>query len=660
MSKKIKSFRPKSNKWKLPFTRRDADSSVGEQVQDQHTSMQGQQSERSRDIEQLVGQPSKPPSPITFSRQEEKSQRHTFTQKPTYNEQFDGKQGSKNQQSPSNKEAIKVVALGGVANVTRNMYVYEYQDDIVIVDCGIGFPTEGMLGVDLVIPDITYLKDKLSKIRGIIISHGHEDHLGGLPYLWPQLGNVPIYSQRLTCGMIRSKFTEHKLPKDQIKELKIDSRIKLGAFDVEFYQVSHSIPDSTGIVMHTPVGTLIHQADFKVDWTPVNGQVPDVGKLAAIGNQGVVYMSIDCLRADKPGYTLSEQSIEGTFEELEADTKGMMVITMTSSNITRVQQAINVALRAGRKLSLSGRSVINNFEVARNLGYLDVPSGLVIPQEELKRFPSEKVMLIIAGSQGQPGSSLSRAANGDHKSVRLHKNDTVVFSADPIPGSELAQYDLIDQLNKIGCKVIYSSMTSDLHVSGHAAAEELKLMINLAKPKYLLPIGGQYRHMKVFSDLAQNLGYREEQVILPEDGDMLEITSAKVQIRGRIPLSNVYVDGLEVGDVGSIVLKDRQIMSEEGVVVVVVPVEKASGMLAGNVDVISRGFSFGEEEQDLMETAEELIKGLFVGGKKNQEEITDIRRDWRYIRHQIEETLEKFFYQEIKRNPLILPMVVEV
>jgi ribonuclease J len=657
---KIKSFRPKSNKWKLPFTKREGVSSGGEQVQNQ-SRVEVQQSEKPRDVEQFVGQPQKPSSQITFSRQEQKSQRHTFTGKPNYTEQFEQKNGGIKQNLSTNKDAIKVVALGGVANVTRNMYVYEYKDDIVIIDCGIGFPTEGMLGVDLVIPDITYLKDKLSKIRGIVITHGHEDHLGGLPYLWPQLGNVPIYSQRLTCGMIRSKFTEHKLPKDQIKELKIDAKIKLGVFDIEFYQVSHSIPDSTGIVMHTPVGTLIHQADFKVDWTPVNGQVPDVGKLAAIGNQGVVYMSIDCLRADKPGYTLSEQSIEGTFEELERDTKGMMVITMTSSNITRVQQAINVALRSGRKISLSGRSVINNFEVARNLGYLDVPSGLVIAQEELKKFPPEKVMLIIAGSQGQPGSSLSRAANGDHKSVRLHKNDTVVFSADPIPGSELAQYDLIDQLNKIGCKVIYSSMTSDLHVSGHAAAEELKLMINLAKPKYLLPIGGQFRHMKVFSDLAQNMGYKEEQVILPEDGDMLEITPTKVQIRGSIPLSNVYVDGLEVGDVGSIVLKDRQIMSEEGVVVVVVPVEKASGQLAGNVDVISRGFSFGDEEQDLMETAEEMIKSLFsVRKNKEENEVRDIRRDWRYIRHQIEQTLEKFFYQEIKRNPLILPMVVEV
>lgn len=582
------------------------------------------------------------------NRRDEKDQRHTFTNFKPYKEQFVMKDSN-------NKDAIKVLALGGAANVTRNMFVYEYKDDIVIIDCGIGFPTEGMLGVDLVIPDISYLKDKLSKIRGIIISHGHEDHLGGLPYLWPQLGNVPIYSQKLTCGMMRSKFTEHKLPKDQIKELSIDAKIKLGAFDIEFYQVSHSIPDSTGIVLHTPIGTLIHQADFKIDWTPVNGQIPDVGKLAAIGNQGVLYMSIDCLRADKPGYTLSERSIEGTFESIEASTKGMMVITMTSSNITRVQQAINVAGRAGRKIALAGRSVINNFEVARSLGYLDVPAGMVIPMEEVKRFPHDKVILIIAGSQGQPGSALSRVANNDHKFIQFKAGDTVVFSADPIPGSELAQYDLIDQLNKVGCKVIYSSMTSDLHVSGHAAAEELKTMVNLAKPKYLLPIGGQYRHMRVFADMMQIMGYSKDRILLPEDGEILEITKEKVQIKGKIPLSNVYVDGLEIGDVGSIVLKDRQIMSEEGVVIVVVPVEKASGQLAGNVDVISRGFSFGDDEQDLMESAEEMIKGLF-----EKRQTGDIHRDWRYIRHRIEETLERLFYQEIKRNPLILPMIVEV
>ena len=647
---KIKSFRPKIQKKNFPVVQTSmAGGNSTSAVQAVTTPMQNVPEVKNANT--FVGQRNEQsfqsrPRNENFDRQNQKSQRHTFTPNTHYNERFVMKDGE-------GKDAIKVVALGGVANVTRNMYVYEYKDDIIIIDCGIGFPTEGMLGVDLVIPDITYLKDKLSKIRGIIISHGHEDHLGGLPYLWPQLGNVPIFSQRLTCGMIRSKFTEHKLPKDQIKEMKIDSKITLGAFDIEFYQVSHSIPDSTGIVLHTPVGTLIHQADFKIDWTPVNGQIPDVGKVAALGNEGVLYMSIDCLRADKPGYTLSELSIEGTFEDIESTTKGMMVITMTSSNITRVQQAINVAVRAGRKMALAGRSVINNFEVARNLGYLDVPPGLVIPMEELKRFPHEKVMLIIAGSQGQPGSALSRVANNDHKFIHFKPGDSVVFSADPIPGSELAQYDLIDQLNKVGCKVIYSSMTSDLHVSGHAAAEELKTMVNLAKPKYLLPIGGQFRHMRTFSDMMQVMGYSKEQIIMPEDGDMLEITKDKVQIRGRIPIANVYVDGTEIGDVGSFVLKDRQIMSEEGVVIVVVPVEKASGQLAGNVDVISRGFSFGDDEQDLMETAEELIKGLFLNKG-------DIHRDWRYIRHQIEASLEKLFYQEIKRNPLILPMIVEV
>ncbi len=658
---KIKSFKPKIQRKGFPFS--GEENSSGELKINQPNEInpnvieqkQSTSQNEPNEVAKLVGKWSadnrnqnRVGNQRNYNQPQKKSERHTFTAQQPYREQFMARGGG------DNRDAIKIVALGGYANVTRNMYIYEYKDDIVIIDCGIGFPTEGMLGVDLVIPDITYLKDKLSKIRGIVITHGHEDHLGGLPYLWPQLGNVPIFSQRLTCGMIRSKFTEHKLPKDQIKELKIDAKIKLGVFDIEFYQVSHSIPDSTGIVLHTPIGTLIHQADFKIDWTPVNGQIPDVGKLAAVGNEGVLYMSIDCLRSDKPGYTLSERSIEGTFENIEASTPGMMVITMTSSNITRVQQAINVATRAGRKMALAGRSVINNFEVARNLGYLDVPAGMVIPMEELKRYPHDKVMLIIAGSQGQPGSALSRVANNDHKFIQFLPGDTVVFSADPIPGSELAQYDLIDQLNKIGCKVIYSSMTSDLHVSGHAAAEELKTMVNLAKPKYLLPIGGQYRHMRVFSEMMQVMGYAKDKILMPEDGDVMEVSRDKVQIKGRIALQNVYVDGTEIGDVGSIVLKDRQIMSEEGVVIVVVPVEKASGMLAGNVDVISRGFSFGDDEADLMESAEEMIKSLF------DRRQGDIHRDWRYIRHRIEETLEKLFYQEIKRNPLILPMIVEV
>ncbi|MBI2011363.1 ribonuclease J [Candidatus Daviesbacteria bacterium] len=547
--------------------------------------------------------------------------------------------------------SLKLTPLGGIGDVTKNMYIYEYGNDIVIIDCGVGFPDEAMPGIDLVIPDISYLRDKKSKIRGILITHAHDDHIGGLPYIWPEL-DVEIYAQKLTAGLIRSKFSEHRLPKDKIKNVGLKQTIKLGSFEASFYQVSHSIPDSTGIVLRTPVGTLIHQADFKMDWTPVNNQVTDVGTVARVGEQGVLFMSIDCLRVEKQGYTLSEKTIEGTFSKVESETRGKVLITMTSSNITRVQQAINVAIKAGRKLALSGRSVENNFQVARDLGYLDVPPGLVINQESIKSYPENKLMILIAGSQGQPGSSLSRAANGDHKYIHFGKLDSVVFSADPIPSTESAQHALIDNLTKLGCDVYYSALTSDLHVSGHASSEELKLMINLAKPKYLLPIGGTFRHMKEFSRMAKSLGYEENQILLPTEGQVIDIKKDRAYISSSINVANVYVDGLGVGDVGTVVLRDRQVMAEEGIVVVVVPVEPQTGKVGGEPDIISRGFVFEKQAEDLLEAAKEIVKSCLRDHKPPL--------DWRYIRHTIEENLEKFFFEETKRSPLILTVVVEV
>jgi len=549
---------------------------------------------------------------------------------------------------------LKLIPLGGVGDVTKNMYVYEYGDDIVIIDCGVGFPDEGMLGIDLVIPDISYLRDKKSKIRGIIITHGHDDHIGGLPYLWPEL-DVPIYSQRLTCGMIKAKFTEHNLPKDKIHELKITDTVRLGGFSASFYRVSHSVPDSTGIVLRTPVGTIIHQSDFKIDWTPVNGQVPDVATIAKVGSEGVLLMTIDCLRVEKQGYTLSERTIEPTFAEVEQKTSGKILITMTSSNVTRVQQAINVANKSGRKLALAGRSLESNFQVARDLGYLEVPSGLVIAQEEIRRFPPEKLMILIAGSQGQPGSALSRAANGDHKAVFLGKGDSVVFSADPIPSTESAQSALIDTLTEKGCNVYYSALTSDLHVSGHAAQEELKLMLNLAKPKYVVPIGGTFRHMKAFDTMAQSLGFKPEEVLLLKNGDVIDVNKKGAVVNGSIEVHNVYVDGLGVGDIGQVVLRDRQVLAEDGVVVVVVSIDKKTGNIIGEPDLVSRGFVYEKASEDLLEAARSVVKSCLKDHSKEQ-----ISVDWRYIRRNIEENLEKFFYQEMNRKPMILPVVVDL
>lgn len=552
----------------------------------------------------------------------------------------------------SNNQTLKLIPLGGVGDVTKNMYVYEYGNDIIIIDCGVGFPDEGMPGVDLVIPDISYLRDKKEKIRAILITHGHEDHIGSLPYLWPEL-QVPIYTQRLTAGFIKNKFTEHNLPKNKIFEVKIDEKLTLGAFKVSFYQVSHSIPDSMGIVLETPVGTIIHQADFKIDWTPVSGQVTDVGAVAALGKQGVLLMMIDCLRVEKPGFNKSEKSIEATFEKAALETPGKLLITMTSSNVSRMQQAINVAGRQSRKVAMVGRSMEKNFQVARDLGYLHIPPGLIIAADEINSFSPNKLLLLVAGSQGQPGSSLARIANDDHKLVKLKERDSVIFSADPIPSTESAQSALIDSLSRLGVNVYYSAVNSDLHVSGHAALEELRLMINLAKPKFLFPIGGTFKHMKAFANMAQDLGYAKDHVVDAEDGDILEIKKETVKLTGSIDVQNVYVDGLGVGDVGHIILRDRQKMNEEGVVVVVVSVDQHTGKLASDVDIISRGFVFEEMAKDILDQAKDVVKDAL-------EKHSHKSSDFRFVRKIIEEGLEKFFNETTERRPLILPVVVEI
>lgn len=549
-------------------------------------------------------------------------------------------------------QTLKLVPLGGVGDVTKNMYAYEYGNEIIIIDCGVSFPDGEMRGVDLVIPDINYLRDKKQFIKAIIITHGHDDHYGALPFIWPELG-VPIYSQKLTCGLIRAKLADNKVPTDKVKELKIDDTLDLGAFKLSFYQVSHSVPDSTGIVIQTPIGTIIHQSDFKIDWTPVNGQVTDVGRVAELGNKGVLLMTIDCLRSDRPGYTASEKNIEPEFEEIAKKTQGKLIMTLITSNITRIQQALNVAVKSGRRICFVGRSIENNFQVARDLGYLQVPSGIVIPQEEIRRFAPNKLMIIISGAFGQPGSALQRAANGEHKFVQIQKEDTVVVSADPMPSAQEAQGELIDNLARLGCHVHYSAQDSKLHVSGHAAAEELKLMINLAKPRFLMPIGGGFKQIRAFADMAMDLGYSDKEIITLTEVQPIEISSDKFRLLPPIPYQNIYVDGLGVGDVGSVVLRDREHMSEEGIVVVVVPIDSQTGKFTGDPDLISRGFVFGEDEQDLLDAGKEIVKSLFVDRKGGHVDI-------RYARNEVEKHLQKFFFTETKRKPLILTVVMEV
>ncbi len=559
---------------------------------------------------------------------------------------------SSKQSFSASKLALRLIPLGGIGDVTKNMYVYEYGNDIIIIDCGVGFPDENMPGVDLVIPDISYLRGKKDKVKGIIITHGHEDHIGGLPFLWSEL-EVPIYTRKLTAGFIRSKFTEHNLPKNKIFEVKMEDTLQLGVFRVSFYQVSHSIPDSMGIVIDTPVGRIVHQADFKIDWTPPSGQTTDVSRAALIGQQGVKLLLTDCLRVEKPGFNLSEQSIEGSFEKVTMQTKGKLLITMTSSNISRIQQAINVAIKYGRKVVLSGRSIENNFQVARDLGYLHVPAGLVVALDSINSFADSKLLVLIAGAYGQPGSSLSRVAGGVHKQIRLQEGDGVIFSADPIPSTESAQYALIDNLILAGADVHYSAITSNLHVSGHAAEGELRLMVGLLKPEYMIPIGGQFKHMKLFKEVFMGAGYSKDKVILPVNGNIILISQDGIKVDGNIEVQNIYVDGLGVGDIGNVVLRDRQVMSEEGVVVVVVPVSHQTGQLGGEPDIISRGFVFEKVSADLLEETREIVRGSL---QQNSSKMAD----WRFIRRVIVDELEKFLYRETERRPLILPVVIEV
>lgn len=536
--------------------------------------------------------------------------------------------------------------------MTKNMYVYEFGRDIVIVDCGIGFPEAEMLGIDLVIPDTKYLRDKKDRIRGFIITHGHDDHIGGLPYIWPEF-KAPIYAQKLAAGFIQAKFSEHRLPKDKINVVNPDSRLHLGAFKISFYQVSHSVPDAVGVVLETPAGRVVHQSDFKLDWSPVSGQITEVGKLAAVGQQGVDLMLIDALGVEKRGYTLSEKTIEPTFTRIESQSEGKMLVTTTSSNISRIQQAINVAVKSDRKVALFGRSMESNFQVARDLGYLQVPPGVMIAPDEIKRFPDGRLLIIIAGAQGQPGSALSRVANNDHRLLSLKKTDTVVFSADPIPSTEGAQRSLIDKLTKTGINVYYTAVTDDLHVSGHAGAEEKKVMINLARPKYLLPIGATYSQMKAFSDMVREMGWKENEVLLVEDGQVVNMNRDNISIDGKVDAGNVYVDGLGVGDIGNVVLRDRQVMAEEGIVLVVVPVDARTSRLVGEPDIVSRGFVFERGPEGLLDKAKRVVEGA-IG------DHPEAVLDWRFMRRHIEETLEEFFYKETQRRPMVLPVIVEV
>jgi ribonuclease J len=532
------------------------------------------------------------------------------------------------------------------------MYVYEYGEDILLVDCGMGFPEEHMLGVDFVIPDISYLRDKIHRIRGLILTHAHEDHIGGLPYILPQL-KVPVYGTKLTIGLIKVKMAEHNLLSQvQLNVLNPDDHLKLGVFDVDAVRVSHSVPDSVAYVIRTPAGATVHTGDFKFDWTPVDGKPTDVSKLVRLTGTGALALMSDCLRSEKPGYTLSERKILDSFEQAMGKAKGKVIITTFSSNISRIQQAIEASRKYGRKVVVAGRSMEQNLLTARELGYISLPPDMIVKQERAGNLRDQELTFIVAGAQGQEGSALWRIANDDHRFIQLRPGDMVVFSADPIPGNQDEVYEVIDKLSQKGAIVYYSDITDNIHVSGHAAQAELLLMMNLVKPKYLVPVSGVYRQLQAYKTLAMDAGHEAKDIFILDEGEVLEMDQAAARPTGRIQTENILVDGLGVGDVGNVVLRDRKVLSEEGMVTIIVTIDKNSGQLIGDPDVVSRGFVYAKENEKIIADMRELAKRA----------LTDRpgRIDWHYAKTKVQDELEKFVFQETQRRPMILPLVVEV
>ena len=551
------------------------------------------------------------------------------------------------------KSNLKIIPLGGLLEIGKNITVIEYEDDIVIVDCGLGFPEDDMLGVDLVIPDITYLEKNKDKIRGLVITHGHEDHIGGIPYLLKQI-NVPIYATKLTVGLISNKLEEHNLLRStKMKELRPGQTITLGSMKVEFIKITHSIPDACALAIHTPVGTIVHTGDFKIDYTPIDGEVIDLGRLAAIGNKGVLALMSDSTNAERKGYTMSESTVGEVLDKLFVNCTKRIVVATFSSNVHRVQQIVNSAVKYNRKVAICGRSMCNMIETARKLGYIDVPDNVFIDIDSIKSYPDDRLVIITTGSQGEPMSALTRMASGEHKKVQITPNDLIIISANPIPGNEKYISKVIDDLMAIGAEVIYNAL-QDIHVSGHACQEEQKLMLTLVKPKYFIPVHGEYRQLIAHAETAKTLGISSENIFLTENGKVLELNENEAKFTGHVTSGKVLVDGLGVGDVGNIVLKDRQKLSQDGLITVVITLDSRSGRIIAGPDVISRGFVYVRESENLMEDIKKLLREEL--SKCEEKHITD----WATLKLVIKEELGNYIYKKTKRQPMLIPIIMEV
>ncbi len=546
---------------------------------------------------------------------------------------------------------LKVIPLGGLEQIGMNITAFEYEDSIIVVDCGLSFPEDDMYGIDLVIPDITYLKENIEKVKGFFITHGHEDHIGAIPYVLKEI-NVPIYSTKLTNGIIEHKLREHNmLTKVKRKVVKYGQHINLGCFRVEFIKTNHSIQDAAALAIYSPAGIIVHTGDFKVDYTPVFGDAIDLQRFGEIGKKGVLALMCDSTNAERQGFTKSEKTVGKTFEELFADHKNSRIIVATfASNVDRVQQIINTAYKYGRKVAVEGRSMVNIIGIASELGYINIPDNTLIDIDEVKHYPDEQTVLITTGSQGEAMAALSRMASGVHKKVTIKPNDTIVLSSNPIPGNEKAVSRIINELSMKGANVIFQ----DVHVSGHACEEEIKLIYSLVRPKYSIPVHGEYRHLIAQAKIAENLGIPKENIFLLSSGDVLELDEESAAVNGKVHTGAIMVDGLGVGDVGNIVLRDRQHLAEDGIIIVVLTLEAGSGQVLAGPDIVSRGFVYVRGSESLMEEAKNVLDD------KMQYCMDKGITDWGKIKTEIKDSLGDFVWKETKRRPMIMPIIMEV
>ena len=549
---------------------------------------------------------------------------------------------------------LRIIPLGGMNEIGKNMTVFEYGEDALIVDCGFAFPDDEMLGVDYVIPDITYLQRIRDRIKGIVLTHGHEDHIGGIPYLLKEI-SLPIYGTRLTLGILFNKLREHGLEKTaMLTEISAGGSIKLGSFDVEFIGVNHSIADAVALAIHTRLGTVIHTGDFKIDTTPIIGDIIDLTRFGELGKRGVLALLADSTNIERPGYSMSESKVGVSFDNIfRSNDKKRIIVTTFASNVHRVQQIINYAVKYDRKVAVTGRSMINIITAARQLGYMKIPDGTFVDIDLITRYPHEKMVIITTGSQGEHMSALYRMAFSDHKKVEIGPRDLVIMSASPIPGNEKLVTKVINELFKAGAEVVHDSF-AEVHVSGHACQEEIKLIHALTRPKYFIPVHGEYRHLKKHAALAQSMGVDSKNIFILDIGAVLEMDRYKATVIGTVPAGKVLVDGLGVGDVGNVVLRDRKHLSKDGLIVVVATVDASNGNLISGPDIVSRGFVYVREAEDLMESARTLARDVLL------EDNNVTSSDWAFAKSKVKESLSTYLYEKTKRNPMILPVIMEV